>query len=143
MAWLPPITGGNGLEQHLRVVLRPEPKAVGVARARVAGLGFAMPDEIANDITLLVSELVTNAVKFAGLSSDERIRLDIRCHSDRIEVMLHYQEHNTFDPTLPVTPSDASGWGLFLVDRLADRWSIVQTNGELEAWFELELPAAA
>jgi two-component sensor histidine kinase len=127
--------------QHLRVVLPPEPKAVGVARARVAGLEFAMPEGVANDITLLVSELVTNAVKFAGLSTDERIRLDIRCQSDRVEVMLHYQEHNSFDPTVPVTPGDTSGWGLFLVDRLADHWSIVQTNGELEAWFEVELPS--
>ena len=130
------------MEQHLRVVLPPEPKAVGVARAGVAGLEFAMPEDVANDITLLVSELVTNAVKFAGLGNDERIRLDIRCHPERVEVMLHYQEHNEFDPALPLRPGDTSGWGLFLVDRLADHWSIVQTDGVLEAWFEVELPAA-
>jgi two-component sensor histidine kinase len=127
------------MEQHLRVVLPPEPKAVGVARAGVSGLEFAMPEDVANDITLLVSELVTNAVKFAGLGGDERIRLDIRRHAERVEVMLHYQEHNEFDPALPVRPGDTSGWGLFLVDRLADHWSIVKTNGELEAWFEVEL----
>jgi anti-sigma regulatory factor (Ser/Thr protein kinase) len=129
------------LEQHLRVVLRSEPKAVAVARARVAGLRFAMPEEVANDVRLLVSELLTNAVKHAGLAADERIRLDIRCHPDRVEGVLHYQEHNDFDPTIPVTPGDTSGWGLFVVDRLADRWSIVQTNGVLEAWFEIELPS--
>jgi two-component sensor histidine kinase len=101
-----------------------------------------MPEEVANDVTLLVSELVTNAVKFAGLSSDERIRLDLRCHPDRVEVMLHYVEHNSFDPSVPVSPRDTSGWGLYLVDRLSDHWSIVQTNGEVEAWFEVEVASA-
>jgi len=33
-------------------------------------------------------------------------------------------------------PGDASGWGLFMVDRLADRWG-VQTNGDTHVWFEL------
>lgn len=114
-----------------------------MARAWLTGLGSSVPEAVADDIRLLVTELVTNAVKYAGLSGRESMRLDIRCERDRVDVMLHYQEHNDFDPAVPVTPDDASGWGLFLVDRLADRWSIVQTNGVLEAWFEVELPSTS
>jgi hypothetical protein len=32
---------------------------------------------------------------------------------------------------------DSTGWGLFLVDRIADRWGAVQTDGETRVWFEL------
>ena len=33
--------------------------------------------------------------------------------------------------------ASASGWGLFLVDRIADRWGAVQMDGETRVWFEL------
>jgi hypothetical protein len=38
-------------------------------------------------------------------------------------------------PAAP-TPGRASGWGLFMVDRLADRWG-VDTEGTTRVWFEL------
>jgi len=112
-----------------------------VARAWLSGLGSSVPDDVADDVRLLVTELVTNAVKYAGLDDRERMRLDIRCEPDRVEVMLRYEEHNGFEASALVSPGDVSGWGLFLVDRIADHWSIVQTNGVLEAWFEVELPS--
>jgi hypothetical protein len=31
----------------------------------------------------------------------------------------------------------ASGWGLFLVEHIADRWGAVQMDGETRVWFEL------
>jgi hypothetical protein len=48
-----------------------------------------------------------------------------------------------FDHTSPTRPravagsASASGWGLFLVDRIADRWGAVQMDGETRVWFEL------
>ena len=129
------------MDVKLRIVLPPESRAPSVARAWLSGLGSSVPDNIADDVRLLVTELVTNAVKYAGLDDRERMRLDIRCEPDRVEVMLRYEEHNGFEASALVSPGDVSGWGLFLVDRIADHWSIVQTNGVLEAWFEVELPS--
>ena len=39
----------------------------------------------------------------------------------------------------PRTPDDdpGSGWGLFLVEQLSDRWG-VELNGRTQVWFELE-----
>jgi hypothetical protein len=38
---------------------------------------------------------------------------------------------------------EPSGWGLFLVDQIADRWGAVQVEGETRVWFELSPGAVA
>ena len=43
------------------------------------------------------------------------------------------------EPKLP-TASESSGWGLYLVDRLADRWGII-TRDRSEVWFEIDVGA--
>src|SRR3989442_12902223 len=40
-------------------------------------------------------------------------------------------------PRVVAGSASASGWGLFLVDRIADRWGAVQVGGETRGWFEL------
>ncbi len=40
-------------------------------------------------------------------------------------------------PRLPASEPEPSGWGLFLVEHIADRWGAVQTDGETRVWFEL------
>jgi anti-sigma regulatory factor (Ser/Thr protein kinase) len=92
------------------------------------------------DVRLLVTELVTNAVKHAGLRRDETIDLVVLARPTRVEALVRYPEHVGFAPTLPPEPREASRWGLFLVDRISDRWSVVQTRGQIEAWFGIDLP---
>jgi len=128
---------------HLQIALPPEPIAPGIARRRIAGLGFAVPDDVVHDVQLVVSELVTNAVKHAGLGSGENVELDVRTRPGCVEVMVHYTEHRRFELTSPLEPPEASGWGLFLVDQIASRWSVIETRGEMEAWFEVDLPHRA
>ena len=79
-----------------------------------------------------MSELVTNSLRHTGSAdielevwrSDEVVRVDVCDHGAG------------FDVPGPPQPGDASGWGLFMVDRLADRWG-VETNGDTRVWFEL------
>ncbi len=43
-----------------------------------------------------------------------------------------------FDPSNTGAPrADRSGWGLFLVERLADRWGAKNESGATKVWFEL------
>ena len=43
-----------------------------------------------------------------------------------------------FDPNpKAIRPDDDAGWGLFLLDRLADRWGM-DKNGPTTVWFELD-----
>lgn len=124
----------------IRLSLPPDATAPGVARDRIVELTSPLPAKTTEDVRLLVSELVTNAVKYAGLRRRERIDLVAIVRPTRVEVLVRYPEHEGFTPTLPLEPDEGSRWGLFLVDRICDRWSVVQTQGLTEAWFEIDLP---
>lgn len=132
----------------LRLRLTPDATAPSTARERLSAISPSLPPKITDDVRLLVSELVTNAVKYAGLGPEEAIDLAVGVRPTRVDVLVRYPEHVGFPPTLPPEPEEAaepgrtSGWGLFLVDRLSDRWSVVQTQGRIEARFEIDIPRA-
>ncbi len=117
--------------------------APALARDALVELSSRVHPGAAQDLRLLVSELVTNAVKYAGLQDGEMIELDVRTQPKHAQVMVRYPEHLGFAPTLPPEPDEASGWGLFLVDRISDRWSVVETEERVVAWFEVDLPRHA
>jgi anti-sigma regulatory factor (Ser/Thr protein kinase) len=108
-------------------------QAPGAARNALRALNGSLDAELAEDIRLLVSELVTNSLRHTG-SAD--IELEV-WRSDQL-VRVAVSDHGAgFDLGGPPQPGDASGWGLFMVDRLADRWG-VERNGDTRVWFELE-----
>ena len=87
---------------------------------------------------LLVSELVTNVVRHTNggrsiAASDMRVRV----YPDRVRV-----EVRDDGPGITRTRRDAddddigAGWGLFLVDELADEWG-VESGVQNCVWFEL------
>jgi len=118
------------------------PEAAAEARHALDELTSALPDGRARDVRLLVSELVTNAVRHADLRTDDLIRLvvDLADHTLRVEV---HDPGGGFVPTTPSPdPARPSGWGLYLVAELADRWGVDSDEATL-VWFELDRPAAA
>ena len=109
--------------------------APGSARRALVDLDDKLDSELVDDVRLLVSELVTNSVRHTGSA---KIDLEVW----RSEDVLHVDvcDHGDgFDVSSPPQPGDASGWGLFMVDRLADRWGI-KTNGGTRVWFEMLRP---
>jgi anti-sigma regulatory factor (Ser/Thr protein kinase) len=126
------------LERQLRV----SPEAAAVARHALADVPTGLPDGQVQDLQLLVSELVTNAVRHANLAADDLIRLvvDVRGGGLRVEV---HDPGGGFVPREPEPdPERPSGWGLYLVAELADRWGVHSDDSTL-VWFELDRPAAA
>ena len=108
------------------------------ARAAVDGLGEAIDCVACSNAQLLVSELVTNAVLYGAgdtvrlfLSPDGRGGL-------RCEVV---DEGSGFVPVARPAHRQTGGWGLQLVERIADRWGV--SRGSTHVWFELEPSAAA
>ena len=125
------------------------PESVRAARAfvrRVLGAAAA-PDDAAEQATLLVSELVTNAVVHAETHVCLRVRPGT---VTRIEV--EDEGGPIPDSGLPPTagnprpaPADApiepGGLGLAIVAALASRWGIADRAGPGKVvWFELDLP---
>jgi anti-sigma regulatory factor (Ser/Thr protein kinase) len=127
----------SNLNRLLAQSFRADRRAPGAARHALQALNGELDQEIAADIRLLVSELVTNSLRHTG-SAD--IELEVWRSHDVVHVDVC--DHGAgFEVKGSPQPGDASGWGLFMVDRLADRWG-VQTNGDTHVWFELSRDSA-
>ena len=96
---------------------------------------------MAENAELLVSELVTNSVRHAGLPEEASIEFSVRASAEvlMVEVADAGQgfDHPSPRPRVVGGVAEPSGWGLFLVDRISDRWGAVQMDGETRVWFEL------
>lgn len=84
------------------------------------------------DVALVVSELVTNAV----LHGDGDITLDVTVGADAVHVAV-----GDADPGLPAPvraePADESGRGLLLVSRIATRWGVRPAETGKVVWADL------
>ncbi|MEV6576791.1 ATP-binding SpoIIE family protein phosphatase [Streptomyces sp. NPDC051582] len=117
--------------------LDPEETAPGRARrfARRALTRWGL-EELQDSLELLVSEVVTNAVRYAERPVTLRLlRTDVlRC------------EVGDDSPQLPrqrrARETDEGGRGLFLVNRMARRWGATRLSSGKVVWFELPLPGA-
>ena len=85
---------------------------------------------------LFVSELVTNAVRHAGTGGSKLVlRLEAGGTSLRIEV----QDDDPHWPELgPPSGLGESGFGLIIVDALANAWGVSETATGKAVWAELD-----
>ncbi|MCW2995964.1 MAG: serine/threonine protein phosphatase [Conexibacter sp.] len=111
------------------------------ARGRVATRalldGWLTPAQV-GDALLLVSELMTNAVRHAphGAGATVTLRLGRTGHCVRGEMS---DDGPGFDVALERPRStDSGGRGLLLVDALASRWGASMASGHC-VWFELDV----
>ena len=108
----------------------------------MAGLAPYLDAAVAENAELLVSELVTNSVRHAGLPEDASIEFSVRASAEVLMVEVA-DAGRGFDHTAALRlqkvsgTAESSGWGLFLVDRISDRWGAVEMDGETRVWFEL------
>ncbi|MFF1836088.1 SpoIIE family protein phosphatase [Streptomyces sp. NPDC058231] len=112
--------------------LEPEDSAPGRARrlARRALSRWGL-DDLADSVELLVSEVVTNAVRYAERPVTLRLlRTDIlRCEVGDDAPQLPRQRR--------ARDMDEGGRGLFLVNRLARRWGATRLSTGKVVWFEM------
>jgi anti-sigma regulatory factor (Ser/Thr protein kinase) len=114
-------------------------QAPATARRAVGRLDHRLSPRRLADVLLLVSELVTNAVRHAV---GERLRLVVTLEDGRLRVEVH-DPGGGFKPQAPaLDPARPSGWGLFLVDELADRWG-VDAAPRTRVWFEMDAEGRA
>lgn len=126
------------VELHLR--LPRHDSAASIARgALLHRLADILGKKRADDLALVVSELVTNAV----VHGRGAITLRIRVGADRLygEVI---DEGGGFEREVRERgPNDLTGRGLLIVDALSSRWGIHE--GTTHVWFEFasDAPAAS
>jgi anti-sigma regulatory factor (Ser/Thr protein kinase) len=86
---------------------------------------------------LLVSELVTNVVRHtAGDRSIAASDMRVRVYPDRVRIEVRDDGPGLTPPPSARDVDPGGGWGLFLVDELADEWGI-ESGVQSCVWFEL------
>jgi anti-sigma regulatory factor (Ser/Thr protein kinase) len=100
----------------------------------VRSVATRLGDERAEDAVLLVSELVTNAVKYGG---DGAIELLIAQPSDQVRVAVRDPGGPGPLPEMRTPGTAGGGHGLRLVDEIADRWGV--EHGSTIVWFEFDV----
>ena len=129
----------TALSPKIELTLPAAPAAARQARRALADSELVGPEQ-EHKLLLLVSELVTNSVRHAGLSPQERIRLRCRCDAEAAHVEVcdagraaglpRRRQADVQDPV-------PGGFGLNLVDAMADRWGVDRRAAETCVWFEL------
>jgi anti-sigma regulatory factor (Ser/Thr protein kinase) len=122
---------------EIDITLTASPEAVGRARHALDGIAGTIPRPLLEDLRLMVSELVTNSVRHAGLDREDPIRLLVAVKERSIRVEVVNPGRGFHAPGIQPTLYQTSGWGLFLVSRLADRWGIDERGGT-RVWFEVD-----
>ncbi len=116
---------------QVRLVLRPE--AASAARARHALLRAGLGQDLEHTVTLLATELVTNAVRHSGVGEGDTIVLVAAVEPDFARIDVH-DPGPGFDPEVR---HSAKGFGLRLLDTLATRWGAERGTG-CHVWFEVD-----
>jgi len=113
------------------------PEVASVARRVLSALESHLAPGLMNDLRLLASELVTNSIRHAANGSAEAVGMEVSISNE--VVRLEVSDPGTgFEDATPRPAADkASGWGLYLVDQLADRWGVIREHGT-RVWFEID-----
>jgi len=120
----------------LHLTLPATPASIAAARRALAPLREDVGDPVFRDLRLLVSEVVTNAIRHA------EHRGEVRLVVVPLDGVLRVEVHDGGvgflpDPEPSPAPDKAAGWGLYLVDKLTRRWG-TERSPDAHVWFELE-----
>ncbi|MFI2644142.1 SpoIIE family protein phosphatase [Streptomyces sp. NPDC018610] len=113
----------------------PDPAAVGEVRASVSRLlaGWGL-DELTFSTELILSELVTNAIRHGSAP------IRVRMLRDRALICEVFDSGSTSPHLRYAADTDEGGRGLFLVAQLAERWGTRYTPEGKVIWAEQPLP---
>ena len=129
--------GESGRPQTISVEFDAGPSAAGSARNALLALDGRVDDRLLEDVRLLVSELVTNSVRHPKIPPGALVRIDVQLTPDLVRVEVA-DEGGGFQPRpRDLDRNRPGGWGLYLVDRLADRWGVMRRE-LTRVWFEID-----
>lgn len=131
-------TDAAGPSGSLRLELARDVRAPAIARAAVAEQigSMGIDGSLGQTIVLLVSEVVSNAVRHSAAPADAAIALEAMVTDQRVRIAVT-DAGEGFTPR-PRDPSRiGEGYGLYLLEKAASSWG-VEGDGATTVWFELE-----
>jgi anti-sigma regulatory factor (Ser/Thr protein kinase) len=115
--------------------LPPDVSAPALARRTVNDLLASLPDALCAQLSLVASELVTNVLLHCA-ATDPEATLTLVLAPDRVTLAVT-DAGSGFDPNERRTATEAGGWGLQVLDAIADRWW-VERNGRTTVICEID-----
>jgi anti-sigma regulatory factor (Ser/Thr protein kinase) len=95
---------------------------------------------IAADAELIVSELVTNSVRHAGVRSDQLVTVDLMLLDERLRITVTDPGSDELPRLLAESPDGLGGHGLRLVAQLSTVWGVGRDAvGATQVWCDLVL----
>jgi anti-anti-sigma factor len=132
--------------ERVDLELARHPSAPARARAELReALGARVGETDRATLTLLTSELVTNAVIHSSPDAGDTVGLRITTYPDRVRVEVNDPGSGFEVDDLPPRPRDFGGHGLVVVEGLSSRWGTSRAGAEggFSVWFELDVATDA
>lgn len=121
--------------RYLRLSIAGGPLAPARARAWLQSGAAWVPEELEADLLLLTSELVNNSVVHGKAREDDVIEIEVRATPGGVRACVT-DPGAGFSPQRRSRGDEPGGWGLELVERLAERWGVERAE-RTSVWFEL------
>jgi anti-sigma regulatory factor (Ser/Thr protein kinase) len=124
------------------VFLPHAPSSVSVVRRRLAEelLESGVYEDIADDAAVIVSELISNALRHARPLPSGDIRVAWTRQGDLIQLAVTDGGAMTEPRRARATLSSLGGRGLGIVETLADGWGVLHEDGGTTVWATLHSP---
>jgi anti-sigma regulatory factor (Ser/Thr protein kinase) len=118
------------------ISLAPAPTAATMARTEVTKrLAALLGKRALEDVRLLVTELITNALRHGSLKPGDHV--SVRASVGHGVIRIEVTDPGRSGTVAPRDPGPrGGGYGLFLVEQLAKRWG-VERHGGTTVWCEL------
>jgi signal transduction histidine kinase len=129
--------------KRLRIAIAGGSRAPERARSWIESAASWLPAELESTLLLLTCELVNNGVRHGGAAEDQIIELELSALEAGVVRVQVTDPGVGFDPAPRDMPLDEEGgWGLVLIESMAERWGVEHEDGRTRVWFELAPPAA-
>ncbi len=128
----------------MRAEIDPYRDGPATARQLVDRLRWDLDPRTHEELRLLITELVTNALRHGQLAPGQRVRIMVSLAADAVRAEVHDPGRGFTAPAVPQpSPDGSSGWGLYLADRLSDRWGVDREGASTKVWVEKQLRPTA
>ncbi len=95
---------------------------------------------VASDAELIISELVTNSVRHAGVGSDRLVTVDLILLDGHLRITVTDPGGELEPRLIPKNPEGLGGHGLRLVEQLSTSWGVgSDAVGATQVWCDLVL----
>jgi anti-sigma regulatory factor (Ser/Thr protein kinase) len=103
-------------------------------RSFLSEIDSHLPEPTREGLALATTEVVSNAMRHG----DDPIRVGVSWLAGTARVAVRSGGREFSWHGRPALAAERGGWGLVIVDRVADRWGIRRVQDGNEVWFELD-----